>query len=362
MKIPRSIFFSITKLRNRNGSNIILTRYKRKVYYELRLIRKRGLRIPKYSNESTEYIRKFSNYNDLSWHKYYSSLNKILSPLYFPTDLFYTTVEPLLNDMRYAVMIGDKAFLTELFNEQNCVPTLLKKVKGRFFTCDGKYITEDLAKDMLLNLNSEYILKQAVGTGGGKDIVFFNKSSIDETFEITKSVDYFVIQKLFEQEESIKEFHPSSLNTIRMTTLRVDDKIHLLSSFIRFGNCGNKVDNATQKGVYCGIDKNGSLKNIGYDYYYNFHKVHPFSKKVFEGFKIPSYDKCLDLVTKCHNKIPYMDMISWDVAIGIDKNPKIVEINVRKQGIDAHQITNGPLFGEFSSYISELIFKRKAKK
>ena len=129
-----------------------------------------------------------------------------------------------------------------------------------------------------------------------------------------------------------------------------------------FGN--SKVDNATAKdnkkydGMSCGICSDGCLKK--YAHGYNTGACcdqHP-DGLVFEGFKVPSYDKAVELVRKAHPIIGNFRLVSWDIAIDESGEPVLIEANMRKGGINFHQFNNGPLFGDLTERVLDEVFHK----
>ncbi|MFO7763718.1 MAG: sugar-transfer associated ATP-grasp domain-containing protein, partial [Wenzhouxiangellaceae bacterium] len=65
--------------------------------------------------------------------------------------------------------------------------------------------------------------------------------------------------EILPQTQSLAKFHPHSLNTFRVITLRLGREIHVLSALIKFGVVGSFIDNTSNGGIWCGIDKDGKL-------------------------------------------------------------------------------------------------------
>ena len=144
-----------------------------------------------------------------------------------------------------------------------------------------------------------------------------------------------------------------------------EDGVYILSAVLRMGFGNSKVDNATAKdnagydGMSCGIDENGCLKKYAYGYTTgNRCEKHP-DGLVFEGFKIPSFDKAVELVKSAHPLIGHFRLVSWDIAIDKDGDPVLIEANMRKGGINFHQFNNGPLFGDLTEKVLNEVFDKK---
>ena len=63
-----------------------------------------------------------------------------------------------------------------------------------------------------------------------------------------------LIEECIEGCAELQRFHPESLNTIRVVTVRGRSGIRVLGSFIRFGRGGAVVDNAHAGGLFAHVD------------------------------------------------------------------------------------------------------------
>ena len=50
-------------------------------------------------------------------------------------------------------------------------------------------------------------------------------------------------------------------------------------------------------------------------------------------------------------------MISWDVTIGEDGRPILIEFNIAFGGLDVHQLPNGPIFGDLTHEVLDDVFQ-----
>lgn len=124
---------------------------------------------------------------------------------------------------------------------------------------------------------------------------------------------------------------------------------------------GSRVDNASAGGITCGIKENGQLKNVAYSGRGIRYEKHPqgFS---FSECVVPSFDKIRDLVSEQQQKMANFRMISWDIAVGEDGEPILIEANLRLGELGFHQLNNGPLFGDLTDEVLEEVFGKKEEK
>ena len=214
----------------------------------------------------------------------------------------------------------------------------------------------------ILKTEGVFVYKIARATGGGKGV---KKVSIEETEdafccleELLKSSD-FICQKIVEQSDFMARFNPDSCNTIRILTLNINGKNTVLSSFIRMGGVGSFVDNlSTGGGVLVGVDQFGRLSPWGINKRYDRVYKAP-TGMLFEGLQIPNFQKYKDFVLLMQSQMPFANLIAWDIAISKEEEPIVLEYNLDVGEVEAHQVFNGPVFGERTDEVLNYI---KAKK
>ena len=61
-------------------------------------------------------------------------------------------------------------------------------------------------------------------------------------------------------------------------------------------------------------------------------------------------------------RLGHFRVVSWDIAVGANYEPILIEFNAFTQSIDYHQLNNGPLFGEFTDEVIGLVGLRTSGK
>src|SRR5699024_4783799 len=252
----------------------------------------------------------------------------------------------------------------KFLNKMKLPDTVFKNSKNIFLDYDNNLIDILEAEHFLLKNDGKYIIKPSLDSGGGKGvelleikkskIIFKNrKTTFEELIKYYKSD--FIVQKSLIQSKELSTIYPHSINTLRVITLRYNKEIVILSSVARFGNNGSVIDNQATGGISCGVDSDGILRNFGVDKSGKKHIIHPYTLVPFEGVKIPNYTSICEKLSIMHNELPYFDMISWDIAINMNNEPVLIELNLQGQEINFHQFNNGPLFGDYTEYILDKI-------
>ena len=205
-----------------------------------------------------------------------------------------------------------------------------------FYYVDGKLY--DLRKDGLQEIsfsefcaqsNRELFCKIVNGECGHNVFVleiresalYFNNNPISPT-ELKEKMNGadFLFQKKVVQHPELSRLHPSSLNTIRLTTVRnlKTGKIRVWPSALRIGIHGSYVDNLSQGGIIVGVDlETGRLHEDGFQRpeFGGRTMQHPDTGVVYSDFVIPFFEEVKKKAVEFHSFIKDIHSIGWDVAI-----------------------------------------------
>lgn len=354
-KKAKNLYFSIFEKPEIFAANMI-SKVQENTY-----LRKYINREGKLSKDQKRQIKEFwKPYKNISckWAQYYSSMNGCFDPRYIPNDLYYTKIDQYFNSRKLGYGFNDKNYYSKIFAGIKQPKVVVRKINSLIFDENYRQISVEEARTKILK-NNEVICKPSQESGSGRGIMFFDDKNTDviEAFLSDKSYDDYVVQKLIKQHSELDKVHKGSINCIRIASILLDDGVHILSAVLRMGFGNSKVDNATANdnagydGMSCGIDENGCLKKYAHGYTTGkLCEKHP-DGLVFEGFKIPSYDKAAELVKKAHPLIGHFRLVSWDIAIDADGDAVLIEANMRKGGINFHQFNNGPIFGDLTERV-----------
>jgi hypothetical protein len=303
---------------------------------------------------------------DKGWIQFYNGIQregdlKSFDARYIPLDIQYCFVDDWFNDTHSALLLDDKNMYDLYFHDVKRPQTIARIVSRHYF--DENYASLSIGE--VLDRCSEcksVILKPSIGTSGGKGIMFWDvKDGKDTLLKFLSEHNNYLIQAVIRQHPEISRIYPDSINSIRIVTCNYNGSTSVLSAVIRMGVDGNKLDNASQGGLFCGINDDGTLKKYAYSKTGNATTKHP-QGAVFSECHIPNYHKCKELVIRLSNRfIRISKLISWDLAIGEDGDPMLIEVNLCYGGADIHQIANGPLFGDLTEEVLDKVF-RKSKK
>ncbi len=135
-----------------------------------------------------------------------------------------------------------------------------------------------------------------------------------------------ILEEAIRQHPEMALFHPDSVNTVRVFTIRHGDEVDIVYTAIKAGN-GGVVDNASGGGLMAAVDIDSGIVFTdalvkGGQYV----AVHPLSGVAFKGFQIPMWDQLKAFVKKAALVTPRVRFVGWDVAI-TENGPVIVEGN-----------------------------------
>lgn len=179
---------------------------------------------------------------------------------------------------------------------------------------------------------------------------------------IENNFDAYVIQVKLVQNKEVAAFNPDSINTCRMMTFRRpwNGKTSLIAAMHRFGCGGEVVDNLAMGGVCVDVDMNGMLGAEAISHTIGLVTEHPRTKKKFEGFRLPYFDRMKELVEDVASRYVGCNLLSFDVIAKEDGTPCIIEVNTMTQGIEQLQMRR-PLFGDETEMVVDWCLKHKSR-
>ncbi len=251
------------------------------------------------------------------------------------------TLSKNLHRYQYASLLRNKLAFAMYMEKNNMpVPPMISyNLGGRFFyqskvhAISNKEELKKYFKNLFDQTAKTKVFVKAITEMGGVGAYLITQENLDE--EIEKNGAYIlkndcIHQEVIIQHDLINKLYPDSVNTIRFDTyLDKNNKIHILSSYMRFGRGGSVLDNSNSGGFWVSIDvQKGELVDKSYQMMkYGGGRLdrHPDTGTVFDGYKIPYFQEACDLIQKCVTHIPDK-IIGWDIAISA-KGPVVIEGN-----------------------------------
>ncbi|OWZ84977.1 sugar-transfer associated ATP-grasp domain-containing protein [Natranaerobius trueperi] len=177
---------------------------------------------------------------------------------------------------------------------------------------------------------------------GGTGCFSLSEDNIDKLK--LSDLNHYIYEAEIKQHSKVNEIYPNSLNTIRIITFYNNDKLSIMAGLMRFGANNSKVDNASLGGMFVPIDiENKKLTQFGYSHLHHGgykYSYHPDTKTTFNNFKIPYFNKTLQLINDSITLFP-ATLVGWDIGI-TESGPILVEVN-SLPGLMAADISYGGL-------------------
>lgn len=304
-----------------------------------------------------------------AWLRIYGNISGIWDYRYVPESHYYTIIEPCINDKSYSKAYTDKNFYSVILNDFKRPESILSNIGGEFYNNKHQSIDYRTVEE-LLGTAERFIIKPATDSGGGKNVSLIrrqNQRFISETGEafshtgLMKKYDKnFIVQEVIDQDPFYEKFNDTSLNTIRVLTYRscADNRINILHSLLRVGKKGRITDNQASGGYACGLTVEGSITGIAVDKYGNsYNEVN--SVPLIKGTKLPGFDLIIQTASKIAVMFPYSRLLGLDLCLDKEGQCRVIEVNNINNEINFFQMTNGPLFREFTEEIISFCLNRR---
>lgn len=309
-------------------------------------------------------IRRFSGKENLSKKK----INKLAVMIANDYAVYgFQTDEFFIYDVMSLSDYGKSRFITEgksrwyfydkLNKKEN---TILFDDKSKTYELFKKYyhreilvVNSEAQKDEFLSFvqsNPELIIKP-LGSSGGKGVRLFAECDSFSTL-LEEYKDGFILEQKLKNDRSFSEFHEASLNTVRIVTVRLNDRVEIPYAFTRMGQNGGCIDNARAGGIMGLIDVETGVIVAASDEHNKHYIFHPNSGKQIVGFRIPQWDEAKAFVAELAQVVPDNRYTGWDVAL-TDDGWVMIEANCKGQFLAQMPLKEG-LKPKFDEYVREI--------
>ena len=266
----------------------------------------------------------------------------------------------VLNPPSAANTLSEKILFPLLFPIVKQPRIIIGYYHHSYISGDFTPISSNLAIETILNYGKPIIIKPSIDSHGGNNVTIF-KDYDEETLRkifTTYQKKNFIIQEVIEQSAEMAIFNPSSLNTIRITTLLMNGKCSLLSKMLRHGGPGMIVDNMTSGGFGVGIKDDGSITFATSDTDGLRKDVHITGFR-YDSRKIPNFPSICKTAIQLHQYTPQCCVIGWDFALDKKNTPILIEANFSRPEVESQQILEGhPIFGDRTQEVLDYCFKK----
>lgn len=179
-------------------------------------------------------------------------------------------------DYNYACILRDKLLFYDFVNGFSLkTPKIIAagSFENIFLLGGGKKIS--IQEFLNMHQNRTFFCKDRTGECGkgvyklsiDNSGVYINDavSSIDRLTKIFLNIKDYVIQEKIEQHKDLARYHSTSVNTLRVITIKNRTGIYVFDAFLRLGMGDSVVDNVSAGGMLVGVDcSRGLTKEFGY--------------------------------------------------------------------------------------------------
>ena len=177
-----------------------------------------------------------------------------------------------------------------------------------------------------LSKHKRVILKPVAGSLG-RDVRIVDVTNEDDVEALASSLikeysfytghKYFgaIVEEVVVSDERLAKLHPQSVNTVRITTIRLDTRTVIFEPFLRVGRGNSCVDNAGAGGIICPLDIETGVVTAARDEQGISYETQPETGERLIGFQVPRWNEAKEFVQKAAQVVPTLRITGWDVAL-----------------------------------------------
>lgn len=228
-----------------------------------------------------------------------------------------------------------------------------------YYHRDICFVSGEEHKEAFLSLlkdKHKLFCKPLCGTWGDQTRIIKEKDcESDEDFQ--KLLDCyapegFLAEELIKQSEFMMRLNPTSVNTLRIMTIRMDNRICMYFEF-KIGEMFSIVDNLGKRSLICGIDASDGTIISAFNKNRTEFKNHPHTHAQVIGAKIPCFSQAAELAKELARQFPGYRYLSWDLAL-TDEGWVIVELNGKGGICGFQEVYNHGIRHDIETYLAEL--------
>ena len=230
---------------------------------------------------------------------------------------------------------------------------------GKYYKRDLILITDESDKEMFLEFVHEHktFIIKPYNSSGGRGVCMktvSNDTEAEDCFnELITNDGGTICEEVIKQSDKMASIHPSSVNTVRFTTIKDNHGVHVFHPLLRTGVGNSIIDNATGGGIFALINpESGIIFTEAKDEKGNSFILHPNTKIAFPGFELPDWEGAKKLAEELAN-ITKNHYVGWDLA-HTEKGWVVVEGNPRGQMIMMQLFFKDGFKKEVETYINNI--------
>ena len=137
-----------------------------------------------------------------------------------------------------------------------------------------------------------------------------------------------LIEEPFRQGAELSRYHEPSINSVRLTTLRTPDGIHIFYPVLRIGKSGNFLCCGAVGSILTGINLDiGVTETVGRNELGERFETHPDSGYPIAGIEIPEWETLCEKAIALAGLFPNLGYIGWDFVWNDEGKWCVMEAN-----------------------------------
>jgi hypothetical protein len=313
-----------------------------------------------------KYWNRLSRSVDPTGYQIHYTLHGIEDIQIVPIELYYTVIEPCLNDYTMAIAYKDKNNFERLFDRDLFPTAYLRNMAGIYYDRDYRILSDQQVRDILKALPKsaeKVMLKPSLASGFRRNVRLIDHDREELTLEYLNE-NYrrnFLIQEVIEQHEYFDQL--GTTNNIRIDTYRsISDN----SIFFYGARGGFNSETGSDRSRYgtdqVAIDGSGKLGSFSLNDLGQVSTTVPNSTVPFSAMKpIPNFDKVKKAAAEIALLCPYHRQLGMDMIVDKTGKVTIYEVNFGFLGIYKPQYLGGGLFKEHTEEVIEYCSRNKSK-
>ena len=229
-----------------------------------------------------------------------------------------------------------------------------------YYKRDAVYITgrADFEKYRDFVEKHPVFVRKNVFEGMGRSVELTDLSrenlTAESVFEDIVSHGPHILEEKVVQSDAMARFNESSVNTVRLITIKTREKTEIPYTFMKVGREGSFIDNGGAGGILVGIDRETGITDTpGYDEWNICYNTHPDHGAPLTGVQLPDWEQALEMCREMASAVSDVKYIGWDLA-HTDNGWVLIEGNGMSQLVGPQIIYRKGIKKEFLGYMEKM--------
>lgn len=288
-----------------------------------------------------------------AWLKVYAGYRGEFLEGWIPDDYFRDHVRGVL--FRNARDLGRRLVITRLAASE-AFPEIAHFVNGNWFDIYGAPLSREDVAERIRSAGRDVFVKldrsrasQGVSRVSARDL---DLTDIEGRGDLC-------LQTSLMQSREFEAFGALPVATLRITTVKPPAAgAAVRTSLLRLARVGEQLIHAGSQ-VRIPVDlQTGVLRTEGMLPEWRPTQGHPDTGVPFAGFRVPGFDAAVALCCAAHDRLPYFQMLGWDIVIDEENRPRILEVNAGHPALKESEAMIGPSFADLGW---ERLWRRKGR-